>query len=167
MTREKYGRNNWVLGIYNPACLVTLSGLLASIIAIVLATRGMYEIAMAGLIFAGIADLFDGVVARRLQLDSFAKEYGVQLDTVVDIVAFIMTPLVLPVCLSDSISHGRTSTPLVTLVKLAFGLVVSVAQITKGSNGHFHTEGDAGRSRTGRKNQPKTVVDFSIHVLEF
>ena len=95
MAGAEHERSKWMLGAYNPACLVTLSGLLAAVAAMLLATRGMYELAMVGLIFAGIADLFDGVVARRLQLDNFAKEYGIQLDTTVDVVAFVITPLVI------------------------------------------------------------------------
>jgi CDP-diacylglycerol--serine O-phosphatidyltransferase len=47
------------------------------------------------LILAGLADLFDGVIARKLALNSFEKEYGVQLDTVVDVVAFVVTPFII------------------------------------------------------------------------
>jgi CDP-diacylglycerol--serine O-phosphatidyltransferase len=116
----------WILGVYNPACLVTLSGLLASIAAIVLATRGMYELAMVGLIFAGIADLFDGFIARRLQLNSFAKEYGVQLDTVVDIIAFVVAPLVIALHVAPATGVG--------LLILAWFVVAGVVRLA-----HFNT----------------------------
>lgn len=92
-TEHKGG--NAIIGVYDPACVVSLLGLLAAVAAMVLATSGYFELAMVGLILAGVADLFDGVVARRLQRADFAKEFGVQLDTTVDIVAFVATPVVI------------------------------------------------------------------------
>ena len=84
-----------ILGAYNAACLLTLSGAGAAIAAIVLASSGKIELALIGLMLAGLADLFDGVVARRLALNNYEKEYGVQLDTVVDVIAFVATPIVI------------------------------------------------------------------------
>jgi CDP-diacylglycerol--serine O-phosphatidyltransferase len=84
-----------ILGAYNLACLVSLAGLAAAVAAMVLASWGVFELAVVGLILAGVADLFDGVVARRLELGDFAKEFGVQLDTTVDVVAFLATPAVI------------------------------------------------------------------------
>jgi CDP-diacylglycerol--serine O-phosphatidyltransferase len=84
-----------ILGAYNPACLITLSGFLAAVAAIVLASVGRIEFALACLILAGLADLFDGVVARRLTRSEYEKEFGVQLDTVVDVVSFVLAPFVI------------------------------------------------------------------------
>jgi CDP-diacylglycerol--serine O-phosphatidyltransferase len=84
-----------ILGAYNPACLVTLSGFVAAVAAIVLATGGRVELALVGLMLAGLADLFDGVVARRITRGAYEKEFGVQLDTVVDVVSFVVAPVVI------------------------------------------------------------------------
>ena len=88
-------RRSMILGAYNAACLLTLTGAGAAIAAIVLASSGKIELALIGLMLAGLADLFDGVVARRLALNNYEKEYGVQLDTVVDVIAFVATPIVI------------------------------------------------------------------------
>ena len=66
-----------ILGVYNAACLLSLCGAGAAIAAIVLASSGKIELALIGLMLAGLADLFDGVVARRLALNNYEKEYGV------------------------------------------------------------------------------------------
>jgi len=84
-----------ILGSYNAACLVTLAGFLAAVGAITLSSVGEIELALVGLMLAGLADLFDGVVARNLERSPYEKEYGVQLDTVVDVVAFVVTPFVI------------------------------------------------------------------------
>lgn len=84
-----------ILGVYNPACLLSLAGVCVAVVAMILAVQGAVELALVGLILAGLADLFDGVVARRLRLDDYEKEFGVQLDTTVDVVSFISTPAVI------------------------------------------------------------------------
>lgn len=84
-----------ILGAFNAACLVSLFGAGAAATAIALASAGSIELALVGLMLAGLADLFDGVVARRLELTAYEKVYGTQLDTVVDAVAFVATPFVI------------------------------------------------------------------------
>jgi CDP-diacylglycerol--serine O-phosphatidyltransferase len=83
------------IGAYNPACLVSLSGFVAAVGAIALAAAGRVEFALACLVLAGLADLFDGVVARRLRRSDYEREFGVQLDTVVDVVSFVLAPFVI------------------------------------------------------------------------
>ncbi|MGV8991515.1 MAG: CDP-alcohol phosphatidyltransferase family protein [Thiobacillus sp.] len=83
------------LGAYNSACLLSLAGVTAAVVAMALATSRIIELALVGLILAGLADLFDGVVARRLKRSDYEKEFGVQLDTVVDAVAFVATPVII------------------------------------------------------------------------
>ena len=80
------------LGVYDAACLLTLAGALAAFAGLALASRGRVELALVALMLAGLADLFDGVLARRLRRDAFARAYGTQLDTVVDVVAFVAAP---------------------------------------------------------------------------
>ena len=58
--------------VLNAACLVTYSGALAAIVAMSFAVLGQIQLALVALMFAGLADLFDGVVARRLVLDAIA-----------------------------------------------------------------------------------------------
>lgn len=84
-----------IIGAFNPACLVTLSGFLAAIGAIVLVSGGRIELALSCLVLAGLADLFDGLVARSLERSDYEKEFGVQLDTVVDVVSFVLAPVVI------------------------------------------------------------------------
>jgi CDP-diacylglycerol--serine O-phosphatidyltransferase len=86
-----------MLGAYNLACLVTLLGLAAAVTACFLSFDGKIELALVGLMFAGIADLFDGPVARRLKRTDYEREYGVQLDTVVDMASFVVTPFIIAV----------------------------------------------------------------------
>jgi CDP-diacylglycerol--serine O-phosphatidyltransferase len=81
-----------ILGIYNPAGLVTFSGLVLSLTACILSFNSLFEPAVVCFIFAGLCDLFDGPVARRTNTTAMEKEFGFHLDSLVDVVSFGVTP---------------------------------------------------------------------------
>ena len=57
--------------------------------------ESMLKAGMSCLIIAGICDLFDGVVARTCKRTESEKEFGVQLDSLVDVIDFIAFPICL------------------------------------------------------------------------
>lgn len=91
-----------VHGIYNPACLVTMIGAFSGCLAICLSISGLFGFALVALILAGLADLFDGYVARKLDMGAFEKDFGLQLDTVVDVLSFVAAPAVIGVVATGS-----------------------------------------------------------------
>jgi len=84
-----------VIGHYNAASLLTLLGLCLSVAVCALALKGSIELAVLCLIYAGLCDLFDGVVARRSQLAPAVRAFGMQLDSIVDMASFGLAPVVL------------------------------------------------------------------------
>ena len=95
MTEQTRTSHFFIVSKLNLACVLTLAGACAAVFAMGLSVTGELELALVALIVAGLADLFDGVVARRLQMDSFQKEFGVQLDTTVDVLSFVAAPVVI------------------------------------------------------------------------
>ncbi|MCK0101175.1 CDP-alcohol phosphatidyltransferase family protein [Pseudohalocynthiibacter sp. F2068] len=89
-----------VHGVYNPACLITMFGAFASCLSICFSVSELISLSLVALILAGLADLFDGYVARKLDLNDFEKAFGVQLDTVVDVVSFVAAPAVIGFAIS-------------------------------------------------------------------
>lgn len=79
----------------NAANCITMLGLLLSLSSGFFALDGNIKISITFLIVAGICDLFDGVVARKIKRTSEEKEFGIQLDTVVDVVSFGVIPTVI------------------------------------------------------------------------
>lgn len=126
MPKVKGQGDRWILGAYNPACLLSLAGVMAAIGAIIFSTRGIIPLALPSLVLAGLADLFDGVVARRLRLGEYEKAFGVQLDTVVDAVAFVAAPVVI------GLNAGPASWPL--LLGVAWFGIAGVVRLA-----HFNT----------------------------
>lgn len=84
-----------MLGLLNPPTLVTMAGLLCALTACWLALTGHAELALVALIWAGLCDLFDGLVARRCKLDDYARRFGVQIDSLVDMVSFGVAPVMI------------------------------------------------------------------------
>jgi CDP-diacylglycerol--serine O-phosphatidyltransferase len=84
-----------MLGRLNPPTLMTMAGLICALVACWLAQRGQPELALVGLMAAGLCDLFDGLVARLCRPDAQAREFGVQIDSLVDVVSFGLTPVLI------------------------------------------------------------------------
>lgn len=78
---------------------LTIFGLLLSFAAILAAIKAHFHVALIGLIAAGIIDLIDGSVARRsLERTDLQAAVGEQLDGLVDLCAFGLTPSVFAYC---------------------------------------------------------------------
>ncbi|SHO57532.1 CDP-alcohol phosphatidyltransferase family protein [Vibrio quintilis] len=84
-----------IIGIYNAPACVTMLGLIASVFACTLAINGNHEFALTALIWAGIFDLFDGMVARRTTRTETESRFGVQIDSIVDVISFGITPAII------------------------------------------------------------------------
>ena len=89
-TKEKI-----ILGYGNIANYITLFGLLLSLSSCFFALGANIKLSVSFFIASGICDLFDGVVARKIKRTDSEKEYGIQLDTVVDVVSFGVAPVII------------------------------------------------------------------------
>ncbi len=76
--------------------LLSLAGLACTISAIYFSILGVYYAAMIGMIWAVAFDWADGLVARRMKGRTGAdRAFGGQLDVVIDIVSYGVTPSIL------------------------------------------------------------------------
>jgi CDP-diacylglycerol--serine O-phosphatidyltransferase len=76
--------------------LLSLSGLFATVLAIYFSITGLYAAAMIGMVWAVAFDWADGLVARKLKgRTATDAKFGGQLDVVIDIVSYGVTPAIL------------------------------------------------------------------------
>ena len=76
--------------------LLSLSGLACTVLAIYFSITGLYSAAMIGMIWAVGFDWADGLVARKLKgRTSTDAKFGGQLDVLIDIVSYGVTPAIL------------------------------------------------------------------------
>lgn len=77
------------------ANLITYVGAASSVSAMILAFNQKINIAMIGLIIAGISDLFDGKFARSFNRTKEEKLTGIELDSLSDVTNFLICPVIL------------------------------------------------------------------------
>ena len=76
--------------------ICSLAGLLCTVLAIYYAILGLFPAAMIGLIWAVFFDWSDGIIARRLKgRNDKQREFGGQLDSLIDIVSFSICPAII------------------------------------------------------------------------
>lgn len=84
------------IGYYNIANLVTLLGLVSSVLACFNAMNGNIKMGVVMFLLAGLCDMFDGRIARSMKMRSGREKlFGVQIDTVCDMVSFGLTPVII------------------------------------------------------------------------
>ena len=86
------GEKKRLCGYYNYTVLLTYLGMLSGFTGIVFATEGQLRKAMICLMIAGICDMFDGTVAATKQRDDMEKRFGVQIDSLSDLICFGVFP---------------------------------------------------------------------------
>ena len=84
-----------ILVYVNIANGITLLGLLLSLASCFFALNANIALSVIFFVFSGICDLFDGFAARKIKRTDAEKEYGAQLDTVVDVASFGITPVII------------------------------------------------------------------------
>ena len=86
-----------IIGKWNKSVILTYVGLIFSVfgIFICMTKENSINIAMSCLIIAGICDLFDGFIARKCKRTEEEKNFGIQLDSLVDVINFIIFPIVI------------------------------------------------------------------------
>ena len=84
-----------LIGFYNYTVVLTYLSLVSSAIGMLFACRGKFGDAIACLMLSGICDMFDGVVARtKKDRTQDEKNFGIQLDSLCDVVCFGVFPAV-------------------------------------------------------------------------
>ena len=86
------------IGYYRDCDLLTMTGTSLALLGVVFAINGNRLLPIFCLILAGICDAFDGKLARRKEATKEQSVYGVQLDSLSDLISFGVFPLVLTVC---------------------------------------------------------------------
>ena len=82
--------------------LCSLAGLLAALLGLYFAIRGVYPAAMIGLLWAVVFDWSDGLIARGMKgRTAERRAFGAQLDSLIDVVSFSVAPALLLLSVGD------------------------------------------------------------------
>ena len=82
-----------MIGFYDYTIILTLSSLISAVLGTIQAVNGSLRLAAFCLAFSGLCDAFDGMVAHtKKNRTEDEKTYGIQLDSLCDVVAFGVFP---------------------------------------------------------------------------
>lgn len=81
-----------MLGIYNYTVILTYIGMLVSFFGISFAVAGDLRSALTCLMISGVCDMFDGKIASTKLRTQQEKRFGIQIDSLSDLVCFGILP---------------------------------------------------------------------------
>ncbi|MBE6909898.1 MAG: phosphatidylserine synthase [Ruminococcaceae bacterium] len=84
-----------MLGVYNYTVVLTYIGMLTGFVGVTYAMNGNVHAALVCLMIAGVCDMFDGAIASTMQRTDQEKRFGVQIDSLSDLVCFGVLPAVI------------------------------------------------------------------------
>lgn len=86
-----------IIGKYNKSVILTYIGGIFALIGMIFAILDNLQYSFICLMLAGICDLFDGKVARMCKRTDIEKEFGKQIDSLVDVFSFVALPSVIAI----------------------------------------------------------------------
>jgi len=131
------------IGFYDYTVILTYLSLVSAVLGMVFAHRGAFGAAMLCLFLSGFCDAFDGKVARtkRNRTDD-EKAFGIQLDSLCDVVSFGAAPAFACYCMGMDTALGMVILCLYcvcAVIRLAFFNVQEAKrqQVESGSNKYY------------------------------
>ena len=95
------------IGFYDYTVILTYMSLVSAVLGMTFANRGMYSAAVLCLLASGVCDAFDGTVARtKKNRTEDEKSFGIQLDSLCDVVSFGVFPAFLCYCMGVQTAAG-------------------------------------------------------------
>lgn len=91
--KEKNKEENLIIGYYSKSVLITYLGVISGTIGMFFAFNHRITYALICLVISGICDAFDGKVARKCKRSNNEKSFGIQIDSLADMVSFIFLPI--------------------------------------------------------------------------
>ena len=93
--KRKRGRPAPIIGYYRYWVVLTYLSAVSAVVGMYFALSGHVGIAVFCLMVCGLCDMLDGPAARRKERNEREKSYGVQIDSLTDLVSFGVFPVVI------------------------------------------------------------------------
>ena len=108
-----------MVGFYNYTVILTYIGVVSAVLGVGLSMYGRTSMAVVCLMVSGFCDLFDGSIARTRARTINEKKFGIQIDSLADLVCFG----ILPAAIGFSIGMTRLYEAAVLIVYVLAALI--------------------------------------------
>lgn len=88
-----------MIGFYNASVILTYLGVVSAVFGMSQAFNGNFKIAILCLMISGLTDMYDGTIAKMIKRSEDAKKFGIEIDSLCDLVCFGVYPVVIGYCL--------------------------------------------------------------------
>ena len=85
----------YIIGYYRKCDFLTMTSIAIAFVGMLLAVQGHFLWATFCMLMSGLCDCFDGKLARKYEYEENAKVYGVQMDSLADVISFGAFPAIL------------------------------------------------------------------------
>ncbi len=147
-----------MIGFYNPSVILTYISLVSASFGFSFILGGGEKsvfAALVALMISGVCDMFDGAVAQKVKRNEEEKMFGIQIDSLCDLVAFGALPAL--ICLK--LGGGNL------LSKLAAALILLSSVIRLGFFNVQEIMRDRTQKREGYLGMPVTLVAVTYPLL--
>lgn len=123
-----------MLGFYNVSVILTYLSLVFASLGIAFSLQGGERSvfgALLCLMFSGLCDMFDGAVAQKCKRNEEEKMFGVQIDSLCDLIAFGVLPACIALNLAGGNAFSRVAATLIMLssvIRLGYFNVQEIAR---------------------------------------
>ncbi len=151
------------LGFYDYTVILTYLSLASAFVGMTLASRGSFTGAVLCLLLSGICDAFDGTVARsKPNRTEDEKAFGIQLDSLCDVVSFGVFPAYLCYCLGI-----RSAVGVVVLCLYCICAVIRLAFFNVQEAKRQQVEGGANKVYRGLPVTTMSMILPPVYLLRF
>lgn len=81
-----------MIGFYNYTVILTYIGMISGFVGILSVFNGNLKMALICLLVAGLCDMFDGKIASTMKRTKSEKRFGIQIDSLSDLICFGVLP---------------------------------------------------------------------------
>lgn len=117
------------IGFYGYWVWLTYLSVAAAITGISFALSGQPGSAVICLIAAGVCDMFDGTVARTAKRSEMQKAYGIQIDSLADVISFGVLPAAIGYCLYHRAGNHTTLGTVATIGILSLYVLCALIRL--------------------------------------
>ena len=147
------------VGIYNYTVIITYLSLVSAGVGMYFASQGSFKAALFCLLLSGLCDMIDGPVARTRKRTETEKKFGIQIDSLCDLVSFGIQPAVLVYFIAKYNSSVFETDPLeiiALIVGLTFALCAVIRLAYFNVTEEERQEKEGSKKRTGYQGLPVT-----------
>lgn len=128
-----------LIGFYNYTVILTYMGAAAAVCGIFFSASGYPFWGIICLLFAGLTDMFDGKVASTMKRTDAEKAFGIQIDSLCDLISFGVLPI--------AIGYGIGLSGAIFYVSAAVYLLCAIIRLA-----YFNVdEAERQKTETGRR----------------